>query len=120
MNQQSSDSESAAIGEDALIPIQVVTSAMPSDRSARNQTPATRSEVTTNRAIQDAVLALPYDARVELVEAIVGSLHDDIPPARRAAWIDEAKRRLAAFDRGEMKAIASEEVMDKYRQGSVD
>jgi len=36
-------------------------------------------------------------------------------PAILNAWLDEAERRLAAYERGEIKAIPFEEVMRKAR-----
>lgn len=99
-----------------LVEIEVV--ALASGAKSTGQSTATRQEVATNKAITEAVLSLPYEARAELVETIIESLHAEIDPARKEAWVREAERRLEACDRGEMKSYTREEVMAKFRRGS--
>ena len=57
---------------------------------------------------------LPADERIELVDEILASL-DESDPAMDRLWAREAEERLAAYRRGEIKALALEEVLAKYR-----
>ncbi len=53
-------------------------------------------------------------ARMDLVDAILSSLDE---PDREIdqLWSWEAEERLAAYRRGEMKAISLDDVLTKYR-----
>jgi putative addiction module component (TIGR02574 family) len=52
--------------------------------------------------------------RLELVDDLLASL-DEVDPATDRLWAKEAEERLAAYRRGEIKAVALEEVLAKYR-----
>jgi putative addiction module component (TIGR02574 family) len=52
--------------------------------------------------------------RLELVDDILASL-DEADPAIDGLWAKEAEERLAAYRRGEIKALPLEEVLAKYR-----
>lgn len=52
--------------------------------------------------------------RIELVDDILASL-DEPDPAIDRLWAKEAEERLAAYRRGELKALSLEEVLAKYR-----
>ncbi len=52
--------------------------------------------------------------RLELVDDLLASLNDDDPDID-ALWAKEAEDRLAAYRRGEIKAIPLQEVLAKYR-----
>ena len=52
--------------------------------------------------------------RIELVDDILASL-DEPDQAIERLWAKEAEERLAAYRRGEIKALALEEVLAKYR-----
>ena len=69
----------------------------------------------SNDPITSTVLALPFEARVDLVETILRSLHAEIDPARKSAWVRLAEERFAAYERGEMKAHSTEDVMREVR-----
>ena len=101
----------------ALVEIEVVAATSSPGAKSTGGPTATRQEVTTGKAITEAVLSLPYEVRAELVETIIESLHTEIDPAWKDAWVREAERRLKAYDRGEMKSYPREEVMAKYRRG---
>jgi putative addiction module component (TIGR02574 family) len=64
----------------------------------------------TVEAITSAALALPHDARAELVETLMHSLDDSVSAKYWAEWEAEIDARIAAYDRGEMKAYSREEV----------
>jgi putative addiction module component (TIGR02574 family) len=57
---------------------------------------------------------LPPDERLELVDDILASL-DEPDPAVDRLWAKEAEERLAAYRRGEIKAVPLQEVLAKYR-----
>ena len=58
-------------------------------------------------------LALPEDDRARLAEVLLASLGAEPASEVEAAWDQEIRRRLAAYDRGEVKAIDAEEVFAK-------
>lgn len=63
-----------------------------------------------NRLIEEA-LALPEDARTELLEALIESLDGpgEAPDEVDAAWADEIAERLRAVEAGSVKPIPWEE-----------
>ncbi|HUN68856.1 MAG TPA: addiction module protein [Burkholderiales bacterium] len=52
--------------------------------------------------------------RMELVDDLLASV-DESDPKIDALWAREAEDRLAAYRRGEIKAIPLQEVLAKYR-----
>jgi putative addiction module component (TIGR02574 family) len=52
--------------------------------------------------------------RLELVDDILASLDEPNPSVDRL-WAKEAEERLAAYRRGEIKAVPLQEVLAKYR-----
>lgn len=58
--------------------------------------------------------ALTPDERITLVEEILSSL-DQPDAAMDRLWAKEAEDRLAAYRRGEIKAVDLDEVLAKYR-----
>jgi putative addiction module component (TIGR02574 family) len=52
--------------------------------------------------------------RIEPVDDILASL-DETDPAADRLWAKEAEERLAAYRRGEIKALPLEKVLAKYR-----
>ncbi len=65
----------------------------------------------TVEVILTAALALPPDERALVAEALLASLDQEDQAKIDAAWAAEAQRRLAAFDRGEIKGTPAEQVM---------
>ena len=64
------------------------------------------------RRILDAALHLPAAERVQLAALLADSVGEDSSPEDiEKAWIEEAKRRLAAYDRGEVEALDFEDSM---------
>jgi len=57
---------------------------------------------------------LPPEERVEVVERILDSL-DQPNVTLDGLWAKEADDRLAAYRRGEIKAVALSDVIAKYR-----
>jgi putative addiction module component (TIGR02574 family) len=58
---------------------------------------------------------LPPEERERLVDELLESLNEPAAAELEAAWSAEIERRLAAYDRGEVKAIPAEEVFAKAR-----
>ena len=52
--------------------------------------------------------------RLELVDDVLASLDEPDPRIDRL-WAKEAEERLAAYRRGEIKAVPLQEVLAKYR-----
>jgi putative addiction module component (TIGR02574 family) len=58
---------------------------------------------------------LPRQEREILVDGLLESLNEPAAQELDAAWEAEIERRLAAYDRGEVKAIPASEVFAKAR-----
>jgi putative addiction module component (TIGR02574 family) len=69
---------------------------------------------TTAEALSAEAVKLPPEERMEVVERILDSL-DEPDAALDALWAKEADDRLAAYRRGEVKAVALSEVIAKYQ-----
>ena len=69
---------------------------------------------TTAEALSAQAAQLPPAERMEVVERILDSL-DQPDTALDALWAKEADDRLAAYRRGEIKAVALSEVIAKYQ-----
>ena len=65
-------------------------------------------------ALSAQVTQLPPEERMEVVERILDSL-DQPDSAMDALWAKEADDRLAAYRRGEIKAVALSDVIAKYQ-----
>jgi len=68
----------------------------------------------TAEALSAQAVQLPADERLALVEHLLDSL--DVPdPSLESLWATEAQDRLAAYRRGEIRAIALSDVLAKYQ-----
>ena len=65
-------------------------------------------------ALSAQAAMLPPEERMEVVERILDSL---VPPDALldAQWAKEAEDRLAAYRRGEIRAVALSDVIGKYQ-----
>jgi putative addiction module component (TIGR02574 family) len=59
--------------------------------------------------------ALAPQDRSRLVDLLLESLNESPLAEVQAAWDEEAERRLAAYDRGEIQAMDGEEVLARAR-----
>lgn len=59
--------------------------------------------------------ALSPEERSRLVDILLESLHEPAIAEVEAAWDVEIERRLAEYDRGEVKSIDAEDVFSKAR-----
>ncbi|MBF0185545.1 MAG: addiction module protein [Magnetococcales bacterium] len=69
---------------------------------------------TISTSIQTQVRKLSPSARLELVDSILSSL-DEPDQEMDRLWSREAEERLAAYRRGEIKAVLLDDVLAKYR-----
>jgi len=60
------------------------------------------------------VVQLPPEERMQVVERILDSL-DEPDASLDALWAQEADKRLTAYRRGEVRAVALSEVIAKYQ-----
>jgi putative addiction module component (TIGR02574 family) len=65
-----------------------------------------------NRVFDEA-LSLPADARVSLVEKLLMSLNLPPQPAIDQLWVDEAERRVAWIDKGDVEFVPGDRVFEK-------
>jgi putative addiction module component (TIGR02574 family) len=59
---------------------------------------------------------LPPEERERLVEGLLESLNESASSSLDPAWEAEIERRLAEYDRGEVKAIDADVVFAKARK----
>ena len=68
---------------------------------------------TTNKVLKDALSLKPAE-KAELIDKLLSSL--DKPDAElEAAWAKEAESRIDAYERGALKAITLERVLERYK-----
>jgi putative addiction module component (TIGR02574 family) len=70
---------------------------------------------TVAKKVFDEALALPADARIGLVGVLLSSLNLPTQNEIDRLWAEEAERRVAAIDRGEVELIPGEIVIEKIR-----
>ena len=68
----------------------------------------------TAEALSAQAVQLPPEERMALVERILDSL-DEPDASLDALWAKEADDRLAAYRRGEIRAVALSDVIAKYQ-----
>lgn len=66
------------------------------------------------KALSEQAMQLPPVERMALVEHILDSLNEP-DPSVDALWTREADDRLAAYRRGEIRAVPLSEVLAKYK-----
>jgi putative addiction module component (TIGR02574 family) len=59
---------------------------------------------------------LEPEDRARLVELLLDSLHDEPLADVEAAWEEEIRRRVEAFERGEIKTYGAEDVFAEARR----
>lgn len=59
-------------------------------------------------------LSLPSGKKLELIDKLIASL-DKPDEDIEKLWAKEAENRIDAYERGEMKSVSLEEVLEKYR-----
>jgi len=71
---------------------------------------------TATDKVVDEALELPAEARIGLVDRILVSLNLPTQPDIDRLWAEEAERRVAEIDRGDVELIPGEEVFAKIRR----
>jgi len=66
--------------------------------------------------VVEKALELPADERIGLVDRILASLNLPTRPDIDKMWSEEAERRVAELDRGEVDLISGEEVFANVRR----
>ena len=66
--------------------------------------------------VTDEVLDLPADARIGLVNRILSSLNLPTQPDIDRLWADEAEKRVAEIDQGDINLVPGEVVFDRIRR----
>jgi len=68
------------------------------------------------KKVLDEVLQLPADARVNLVEQLLTSLNLPTQPEIDQLWAEEAEKRIAQIDKGEIKLVPGKKVFSNIRK----
>ena len=71
----------------------------------------------TSETLSAQAAQLAPEERIQLVERILNSL-DQPDAALDALWANEASDRLAAYRRGDVKAVGLPDVIAKYQQSA--
>ena len=71
----------------------------------------------TSETLSAQAAQLAPEERIQLVERILNSL-DQPDAAPDALWANDANDRLAAYRRGEIKAVGLPDVIAKYQQSA--
>ena len=71
---------------------------------------------TISEKVREHALDLPADDRISLVESLLMSLNLPTRTEIDRLWAEEAERRVAQIDRGEVKLIPGEKVFEKIRR----
>jgi len=68
------------------------------------------------KKVFDEALSLPAEARVSLVEKLLNSLNLPTQPEIDRLWAEEAERRIAQIDKGEVKLVPGKKVFSNIRK----
>jgi putative addiction module component (TIGR02574 family) len=68
------------------------------------------------KQVFDEALSLPVEARVNLVEKLLTSLNLPTQPEIDRLWAEEAERRIAQIDRGDVKLVPCNKVFSDIRK----
>jgi putative addiction module component (TIGR02574 family) len=68
------------------------------------------------KKVFDEALSLPAEARVSLVEKLLTSLNLPTQPEIDRLWAEEAERRVAQIEKGEVKLVPGKKVFSNIRK----
>ena len=68
------------------------------------------------KKVFDEALSLPAEARVSLVEKLLTSLNLPAQPKIGRLWAEEAERRIAQIDKGEVALVPGKKVFSNIRK----
>ena len=66
-----------------------------------------------NKILKEALTLKPAE-KAKLIDKLLSSL-DKPDPEIDKLWAEEAENRINAYERGEIKAVALEKVLERYR-----
>jgi putative addiction module component (TIGR02574 family) len=72
---------------------------------------------TTSDKVAEAALRLSREDRAQLAAQLLTSLEQTAQDEIDAAWVEEAERRLAAVQRGELAAVEDDSILERLRSG---
>lgn len=64
----------------------------------------------------DEALSLPAEARMSLVEKLLTSLNLPTQPEIDRLWAEEAEKRIAQIEKGEVKLVSGKRVFSDIRK----
>lgn len=64
----------------------------------------------------DEALSLPANTRINLIEKLVSSLNLPIQPEIDHLWAEEAERRIAEVEHGDVNLIPGEKVFEEIHR----
>jgi len=70
---------------------------------------------TQSQEVLQSALALPETERAEIAASLIRSLDPETDEDMDAAWASEIQRRVEAIDRGEVRLIPWDDVMQELR-----
>ena len=68
------------------------------------------------KKVFDEALSLPAEARASLVEKLLTSLNLPTQPEIDRLWAEEAERRIAQVDKGEVRLLSGKRVFSNIRK----
>jgi putative addiction module component (TIGR02574 family) len=68
------------------------------------------------KKVFEEALSLPAEARVNLVEKLLTSLNSPTQPEIDRLWAEEAERRIAQIDKGEVALVPGKKVFSNIRK----
>ena len=63
------------------------------------------------KKLSDVIRKLSPDEQAELIDELLGNLHNRVDPEIEKAWAEEAQRRWQAYLRGEVKTTPARQVL---------
>ena len=71
----------------------------------------------SNQALEEQVKRLPQKDRARLALSLIASLDPGTDEAAEALWLDEAAKRLKAYDAGETQSRPVNDVITEIKSG---
>ena len=68
-----------------------------------------------SQRLLDSALSLPESDRAEIAASLIHSLDHQHDADADVAWAEEIKRRIESIDRGEVKLVPWDDVMQEMR-----
>jgi putative addiction module component (TIGR02574 family) len=69
----------------------------------------------TVKKLTEEIRKLTPEEQADLMDELLALTHREPDPEIERAWVEEARRRLAEYERGDTTAVSAEEVMTRLR-----